>query len=58
LADTLISFPATGKDAERDHVIKEIMDTERKYVQDLEIMQVGAFLSATFFIVLGQHGNT
>ena len=45
LADTLSSLPATAKESERDHVIKEILDTERKYVQDLEIMQVRTFFS-------------
>ncbi|KAF8893399.1 hypothetical protein BD779DRAFT_1506014 [Infundibulicybe gibba] len=31
--------PATAQEAARNHIIKEMVDTERKYVQDLEIMQ-------------------
>ncbi|KAF8149558.1 rho guanine nucleotide exchange factor scd1 [Crassisporium funariophilum] len=39
LSDTLVTQPVNAKEMERDHVIKEILDTERKYVQDLEHMQ-------------------
>lgn len=41
LADTLASQqPSNPKDSEKNNIIKEMVETERKYVQDLEIMQV------------------
>lgn len=55
LADTLVSLPTNAKESERDHVIKEILDTERKYVQDLEIMQVCMFLC--YFFISRRHGK-
>ena len=33
----------------RANIIKELVDTERKYVQDLEVMQVRAFDSRSSF---------
>ena len=35
-----IPTPANGPDAERNNIIRELVETERKYVQDLEVMQV------------------
>ena len=35
-----ISTPANGPDAERKNIIRELVETEHKYVQDLEVMQV------------------
>ena len=35
-----IPTPSHGPDAERSNIIRELMETERKYVQDLEVMQV------------------
>ncbi len=32
--------PATTQDGARSNIIREMVETERKYVQDLEIMQV------------------
>jgi len=40
LADTLITQPANAQESARNNIIKEMVETERKYVQDLEIMQV------------------
>ena len=40
LADTLASTPANAQENARNNIIKETVETERKYVQDLEIMQV------------------
>lgn len=44
--DSLISdvpstpVPANAQEAARNNIIRELVETERKYVQDLEIMQV------------------
>jgi cell division control protein 24 len=35
-----IPTPSNGPEAERSNIIRELMETERKYVQDLEVMQV------------------
>lgn len=35
-----IPTPVNGPDAERNNIIRELVETERKYVQDLEVMQV------------------
>lgn len=35
-----IPTPSNGPDAERSNIIRELVETERKYVQDLEVMQV------------------
>ncbi len=35
-----IPTPANGPDIERNNIIRELVETERKYVQDLEVMQV------------------
>ncbi len=32
-----------AREKDRNHIIREIVETERKYVQDLEVMQVGVF---------------
>lgn len=36
----VIPTPSNGPDAERSNIIRELVETERKYVQDLEVMQV------------------
>jgi hypothetical protein len=36
----VIPTPVNGPDAERNNIIRELVETERKYVQDLEVMQV------------------
>jgi cell division control protein 24 len=35
--------PANAKETARNNIIREMVETERKYVQDLEIMQVRPF---------------
>ena len=40
LTGTLTATPANAQESARDHIIKETVETERKYVQDLENMQV------------------
>ena len=40
---TTSSMPASGKEAARNNIIRELVETERKYVQDLEVMQVCLF---------------
>jgi cell division control protein 24 len=44
-----IPTPANGPEIERNNIIRELVETERKYVQDLEVMQVrsGRFLGTT-----------
>ena len=32
--------PVNAQDSARQNIIREIVETERKYVQDLEVMQV------------------
>lgn len=32
--------PANAQESARNNIIREMVETERKYVQDLEIMQV------------------
>ncbi|CAA7260588.1 unnamed protein product [Cyclocybe aegerita] len=39
LTDTLATQPANAQETARNNIIKEMVETERKYVQDLEIMQ-------------------
>lgn len=34
------STPVNAREAARNNIIREMVETERKYVQDLEIMQV------------------
>jgi cell division control protein 24 len=34
------STPVNAQEAARNNIIREMVETERKYVQDLEIMQV------------------
>ncbi|KZV62603.1 hypothetical protein PENSPDRAFT_670249 [Peniophora sp. CONT] len=36
---TSSAIPASGKEAARNNIIRELVETERKYVQDLEVMQ-------------------
>lgn len=36
----MIPTPAHGPEIERNNIIRELVETERKYVQDLEVMQV------------------
>ncbi len=43
--------PATAKESARNNIIREMVETERKYVQDLEIMQV-RFLFCLWTIAL------
>lgn len=38
----MLSSPANAQENARNNIIREIVETERKYVQDLEHMQVGA----------------
>ena len=43
LNDTLVTQPTPPKDSAQtaqNNIIREMVETERKYVQDLEIMQV------------------
>jgi cell division control protein 24 len=41
LSDPHVSLPPAGsREAARNNIIREMVETERKYVQDLEIMQV------------------
>ncbi|KAF8971148.1 hypothetical protein BDZ97DRAFT_1753477 [Flammula alnicola] len=39
LSDTLVSQSSNPKDSAQNNIIREMVETERKYVQDLEIMQ-------------------
>lgn len=63
LSDTLVSQPANPKESAQNNIIKEMVETERKYVQDLEIMQVRTVLipilacSPMFIIVLQKYSN-
>jgi cell division control protein 24 len=43
--------PANGPDAERNNIIRELVETERKYVQDLEVMQVHTSRLSAMFAV-------
>ena len=43
LLDALPPQP-NGKEAARNNIVREIVETERKFVQDLEIMQVRVFV--------------
>ena len=40
LDNPAIPTPVNGPEAERNNIIRELVETERKYVQDLEVMQV------------------
>lgn len=44
LSDTLVSQPSNPKESAQNNIIREMVETERKYVQDLEIMQVSITL--------------
>jgi len=46
-----IPTPANGPDAERNNIIRELVETERKYVQDLEVMQVRTTRLSLLFAV-------
>jgi len=39
------------QETERKNIIRELLETERKYVQDLEVMQVCPLLRSSFGIV-------
>ena len=43
LLDALPPQP-NGKEAARNNIVREMVETERKFVQDLEIMQVRVFV--------------
>lgn len=60
LADTPSSLPpATGQEAARNNIIRELVETERKYVQDLEVMQVKrAFSHISVSPSNSDHSNT
>ena len=45
--------PANAQENARNNIIREIVETERKYVQDLEHMQVS---SATSSLTRGEAG--
>jgi cell division control protein 24 len=38
--DSPVAPPANAQESARNNIIKEMVETERKFVQDLEIMQV------------------
>jgi hypothetical protein len=40
LEPSFSSQPLSGREAARNNIIRELVETERKYVQDLEVMQV------------------
>lgn len=48
--DSLVSdvpntaVPANAREAARNNIIREMVETERKYVQDLEVMQVRSLM--------------
>ena len=44
-------IPANGPDAEWNNIIRELVETERKYVQDLEVMQVRTSRLSLLFAV-------
>jgi cell division control protein 24 len=46
-----IPTPANGPDTERNNIIRELVETERKYVQDLEVMQVRTSRLSLLFAV-------
>ena len=39
-----LSQPVNAQEAARNNIIRELVETERKYVQDLEVMQVWVIL--------------
>jgi cell division control protein 24 len=40
LSESFASTPVNAQEVARNNIIREIVETERKYVQDLEVMQV------------------
>jgi cell division control protein 24 len=46
-----IPTPANSPDAERNNIIRELVETERKYVQVLEVMKVRTSRSFLLFAV-------
>ena len=38
--------PANAQESARNNIIREMVETERKYVQDLEVMQVSSHISS------------
>jgi cell division control protein 24 len=43
--------PACPQDTARNNIIRELVETERKYVQDLEVMQVRALYLHSVILV-------
>jgi cell division control protein 24 len=48
---TSVSTPVNAQETARNNIIREMVETERKYVQDLEIMQVRPFNSLAYFLL-------
>lgn len=44
--------PANAREAARNNIIREMVETERKYVQDLEVMQVCRLMCSWIFVLL------
>jgi cell division control protein 24 len=38
--ETAVSTTLSAKERDRNNILREMLETERKYVQDLEVMQV------------------
>jgi cell division control protein 24 len=53
-----IPTPVNGPDAERNNIIRELVETERKYVQDLEVMQVHSDYSPMLISTNPPHPHT
>jgi hypothetical protein len=49
-----VATPVNAQETARNNIIREMVETERKYVQDLEIMQVGALRA--LFCCIETHG--
>jgi cell division control protein 24 len=45
LTDGAPPAPVSAKEAAKANIIRELVDTERKYVQDMEVMQVRCLAS-------------
>lgn len=44
--DSSVVPPANAQESARNNIIKEMVETERKFVQDLEIMQVSTDITS------------